>query len=409
MEKATDEGVEEDAYFKKLVSLEYQGQVLRFRVAQALFSSFQVDLGTRLLLRSLADAGSEAFREILDLGCGYGPIGLALKKADERRVVHLVDRDALAVEYSRQNAALNQLSGVEVYGSLGYDDVPARDFDLIVSNIPGKAGERAIAHFLLDAMHWLKPDGLVAIVLVASLEPAVTGIFGQAPNVEVVFRKAGSGHVVLHYHFVDSGAAPAMPESAMERGVFDRMQTTVDFQGVRYLLRSAYNLPEFDSPGFRSTLLMEALQELCGSQFRRALVFNPGQGHVPVVLWRLLRPGRVRLVDRDLLSLRYSEANLILNECPGDAVTLSHQVGVGAKGGEQADLIAGVLREEEGPEGIWLTVAQAAEQLAPDGTILVAGSSTAATRLVKRLNAQKLLRVAERKRRRGNGLLVLRH
>jgi hypothetical protein len=89
--------VTEDAYFKKIVELHIAGTALRFRVAQDLFSSHEVDEGTRLLLRSLTGSDAPAFRRVLDLGCGYGPVGLTLKKLDERRTVHLVDRDALAV------------------------------------------------------------------------------------------------------------------------------------------------------------------------------------------------------------------------------------------------------------------------------------------------------------------------
>ncbi len=398
---------EPDLYFKKVVSLQHEGQALQFRVAQALFSSFEVDAGTRLLLKSLTATRQDAIRRILDLGCGYGPIGLALKKADERRVVHMVDRDALAVEYARQNAALNRFSGVDAYGSVGYDDVSARDFDLIACNVPGKAGEAAIHHFLLDGAHLLKPGGLVAIVVVAALEPAVAGIL-EAPNVEVVLRRKGSGHAVFHYRFLSGERGSGeRPKSALERGVFERMRATVDFRGNRYLLTTAYGLPEFDSPSFKSALLMEALRAIDGATGRRATVFNPGQGHVPVALWRILEPEWIRLVDRDLLGLRYSRANLLLNECPAEQVTLSHQAGLAGGDGGQMDIVAGVLREEEGIEGVWLTVTQAADQLAPDGTILLAATSTAATRLVKRLSTEKLLRVAQRKRKRGSALLVL--
>lgn len=88
-----------DPYFKKEVSLHCAGQDLRFRVAQDLFSSFEVDSGSRLLLRFLADADISKVRKVLDLGCGYGVIGLALKAAYRSGSVQMVDRDALAVEY----------------------------------------------------------------------------------------------------------------------------------------------------------------------------------------------------------------------------------------------------------------------------------------------------------------------
>ena len=146
-------------YFKKLLTFRFWKQEMQFRVSQDLFSSLQVDVGTQFLLRAIQDLDPGQFSKILDLGCGYGPIGATLKKLNGMASVHMVDRDALAVEYSRQNADLNCLSGVSVYGSLGYDDVRCKDFDLIASNIPAKAGHEVISHLLRDAVYYLRPGG----------------------------------------------------------------------------------------------------------------------------------------------------------------------------------------------------------------------------------------------------------
>ena len=67
-----------DPYYKKEVTLRIGGRGLVFRVSQTLFSSFGIDAGTELLLRTLHREGGK-FRKVLDLGCGYGPIGIALK------------------------------------------------------------------------------------------------------------------------------------------------------------------------------------------------------------------------------------------------------------------------------------------------------------------------------------------
>lgn len=396
-----------DVYFKKIVALQHEGHALQLRVTQDLFSSSEVDVGTKLLLRSLAEAGIGSARKILDLGCGYGPIGLALKAADPSRTVHMVDRDALAVEYTRQNAALNRMSGVEAYGSLGYDDVRSTDFDLIASNLPGKAGEAVISSLLRDAAAYLTPEGRVAVVVVAALQKAVEETLAGSSNIEVVFRKASPRYAVFHYRFSrDIGESSRPPESAVARGIYHR-QRAVSSPRVEYELDTAYGLPEFDSPGFQSLLLMEAMQSLGRAAVGRAVVFDPGQGHVPVALWKCLSPDTIDLVDRDLLGLRYSRDNLVLNGCPGDRVALFHQVGLLTEGRGEADLIVGRLREDEGTDAVGLAVSQAAQQLFSDGTVIVAGSSTAVTRLVGFAQSQKLLRVANRKRRKGSSVLVL--
>src|SRR3989304_3280355 len=100
-------------------------------------------------------------------------------------------------------------------------------------------------------------------------------------------------------------------------------------------------------------MLIEALKNMPGLDMQRAAVFNPGQGHIAVALWRILRPDFIELIGRDLLALRYSRFNLIQNGCPSEKITLSHQVSLASKNKEKSDIIAGVL-SEEGQQAILL-------------------------------------------------------
>lgn len=395
-----------DVYFKKTLDFYHSGLTLHFHVAQDLFSSHQIDVGTARLLRSLADA--PPFAKILDLGCGYGPLALTSKKLYPDSVVHAVDRDALAVDYTRQNAALNQLADVAVYGSLGYDDVIARDFDLIISNIPGKAGETVIANMLRDAACFLKPDGLVAIVVVAPLADAVATMLDD-PGTEIVFQETRSGHAIVHYRFTDAYRAALPPfANGLARGLYHRETAVISAGKLTFPMQTARGLPEFDSLNYGSTLLLENLARSVDAKVARALVYNPGQGHIPVALWQLWRPAAIALVDRDLLSLRYARENLIQNGCPAAQISTAHQAGLAApEEGTLADLIVGVLREEEGQAAAELLVEQAAAQLAPGGALWLVAGSTAITRLEKAIESAKLLRIEKRKRDNRMSLLVM--
>ena len=396
-----------DVYFKKTLDFYHNGQAMQFHVAQDLFSSHQIDVGTARLLHSLDSERS--FHKVLDLGCGYGPLGLTLKKLAPQRDVHLIDRDALAVDYTRQNAAFNGIADVSVYGSLGYDDVTARDFDLIISNIPGKAGEAVITSLLRDAGHVLAPGGMVAIVVVAPLAELVTNALAD-PDIDVIFQETRSGHAIFHYQFSAAYHErwPA-PESAFARGLYHRDNVTMSTAKVTYAMQTARGLPEFDSLDFTSALLFKGLIDVRGKRVNRALVFNPGQGHLPVVLWKLAQPRQIDLVDRDLLSLRYTQANLILNKCPDARIATQHRVGLpDAEPTPQTDLIAGFLREEEGQAAAGLMLQQAAVLLVPGGDLWIAAGSTAVTRVEKLAQADKAFRVEKRKRDRGKSLLVLR-
>ena len=162
---ATSVTTPDDPYYKKTVSLDIGGVSFSFRVSQTLFSSHSVDVGTELLLRTLHREGV-GFKKVLDLGCGYGPIGVVLKGLNPKAVLRMVDRDALAVEYASQNALLNGIDDAATYASLGFDDVEERDFDLIAANIPGKAGREVIASWLRDAPLVLRDQGQIAVVIV---------------------------------------------------------------------------------------------------------------------------------------------------------------------------------------------------------------------------------------------------
>lgn len=393
-----------DAYFKKTIDFFHQGKTLRFHVAQDLFSSHQIDVGTMRLLRSFEDV--PPFAKILDLGCGYGPLGLTLKAVHPESDVHAVDRDALAVDYTRQNATLNGLTDVQVYGSLGYDDVADRDFDLIISNIPGKAGEPVITSLLRDAVHFLKPGGLVAIVVVAALEALVAQALAD-PGIEIAFRETRSGHAIFHYRFTEAYRAAQPPfVSALARGLYHRDAIEVSAGSLAFPMQTARGLPEFDTLSYGSVLLLRNLPRLQVTPVERVIVHNPGQGHIPVALWKLFRPESIALVDRDLLSLRYTRDNLLQNDCPAARITAAHQTGLDEQTGP-ADMVVALLREEEGQAAAEQLAQQAAALLAPDGALWLVAGSTPITRLEKAVGSAKLLRTVKRKRDNRMSLLLM--
>jgi len=395
-----------DFYYHKSVAFRFWKQDLRFRTSQQLFSSYSIDIGTKFLLRSIVEAGYPPFQRILDVGCGYGPLGLTLKSLYPDSLVHLFDRDALAVAYSKQNAELNGLTGVEIYGSLGYDDVKRNDFDLIVANIPDHVGETIIAYLLHESRYYLAPGGITAVVVVAPLEEIVVKILAEIPGSEIILKRNRKGHAVFHYRFSDVNTPPKPEKSALERGIYHRQNITMRLDNLKYTMRTASGLPEFDSLSYGSELLADALENLRGGEYNNAVVYNPAQGHIAVSVWKYLQPDTITLIDRDLLALRYSQLNLSLNDCPADRISILHQAGLDFNSKGKSDLIAGVLRDE-GKDAAFLLLDNASARLTVKGTIIFSGSSTAITRLVAYVESQNLLRIKTRERRRGYSLLAL--
>ncbi len=405
-----------DVYVKKTVSVSVAREKLDFAVSQSLFSSHQIDLGTLHLLRTLQDHRLKDGAKILDIGCGYGPLGLTLRHLNPGIQVHLVDRDALAVAFTKRNARTllpaapptsdeeSEMGNTFVYGSLGYDDVRTRDFDLIVSNIPGKAGTSVIRALLLDAKAFLAPGGIAAVVVVSPLEALVSEVLAD-PGIELLLHQTTSAYTIFHYRFISSDVERTWT-SGFQRGIYDREELTFLLDDLTFPMQTAFGLPEFDTLSFESRLLIKALGDLDKEHPRRVAVFNPSQGHVPVILWRLLSPQVIDLVDRDLLSLRYAGMNLSHNGCEADAIHTHHQVGL-LPTGEAPDLMVGLLREEEGPDIIEQLVAQAGNALRPGAHLLLGGGSTPITRALNSQEISRYLRPVKRKRSKGNSTALL--
>lgn len=184
-----------DVYFKKRIDYYCRGQNFSFDVAHTLFSSYQIDEGTDLFLRTIDMA---APRTILDMGCGCGVIGIVLARLFPDAQVYSIDRDLLAVRYTRHNAQLNRVANLTALGSVGLENAPDLPFDLIVANIPAKIGDEAIEReFVLDPLDRLGPGGDYWFVVVSGLNHLIPGI-GTRHGLRLKQVKKRSGHAVYH-------------------------------------------------------------------------------------------------------------------------------------------------------------------------------------------------------------------
>jgi 16S rRNA (guanine1207-N2)-methyltransferase len=146
---------------------ELGGRRLQLETTWGLFSPREIDAGSRLLLDHLA---VEPAHDCLDLGCGYGTLGLALAARAPLGQTLMVDKDFVAVDFAARNARRNGLTNAQALLSNGFDQVPpALRFDRIVSNIPAKVGKELLALLLHDARARLKPGGRIYVVTVNGL------------------------------------------------------------------------------------------------------------------------------------------------------------------------------------------------------------------------------------------------
>ena len=147
-----------------------------FHSTWGIFSPRNIDEGTLLLLKYLEINESD---DCLDLGCGYGSIGLTMAKLAPKGKTTLVDKDFKAVEYSNKNAELNQITNAEALLSNGFDQINKRKFDVVVSNVPAKVGNEMLSLFLHDAYKQMNPGGKIYVVTITGLRKYIKRNFEE--------------------------------------------------------------------------------------------------------------------------------------------------------------------------------------------------------------------------------------
>jgi 16S rRNA (guanine1207-N2)-methyltransferase len=171
-----------------------RGHAFTFRTDAGVFSGGKIDRGTELLLDALEIGPCEL---VLDLGCGYGAIGIVAARLSEGGHVILTDVNERAVALARKNVAVNGVGNAEVrLGSL-YEPVAGLAFDHILCNPPIRAGREVVDRIVADAPSYLLEGGRLWLVArtrqgADSLRQRMAQAFGTA---EIV--KRGSGFKVL--------------------------------------------------------------------------------------------------------------------------------------------------------------------------------------------------------------------
>lgn len=180
--------------YKEDVQHEYQHQNTRLKLSAiwGLFSPREVDGGSDLLIKHLRLNPSDKL-QVLDLGCGYGTIGLYIAKANSSYTVDLVDKDFVAVDYTNLNAKQNNAANAKAFLSNGFDQIPKdKKYDLIVANLPAKAGKELLKIWLYDAHQHLNEGGEIQVVVVLGLKEFIKrNLVEQFGNYEKVAHSKG--------------------------------------------------------------------------------------------------------------------------------------------------------------------------------------------------------------------------
>ncbi|KMJ56778.1 16S rRNA methyltransferase [Bacillus sp. LL01] len=172
-------------------NFDLKGNNLSFTTDAGVFSKKEVDFGSRVLIEEFEEPEVEG--RILDVGCGYGPIGLSLAKSFSDRQVDMIDVNERAVELAKENAVINKVENVSIFTSDIYENVTSTDYAAILSNPPIRAGKKVVHEILEKAWTHLASKGELWIVIQKKqgAPSAIEKLESLFEEVEVVTKKKG--------------------------------------------------------------------------------------------------------------------------------------------------------------------------------------------------------------------------
>jgi 16S rRNA G1207 methylase RsmC len=168
----------------------FRGVAFEFLTASGVFSKKRVDLGTRLLIESMVLPGDGC---ALDVGCGYGAVGVAAAVFNPKLRVVMVDVNERAVWLARRNIEINRVQRVQVRKGCLYEPVRELTFDCVLSNPPVSAGMQTVEAIITGAHVHMTDHATFEMVLRSKVagkrvHTILESVFG---NFQILARQSG--------------------------------------------------------------------------------------------------------------------------------------------------------------------------------------------------------------------------
>jgi len=168
----------------------FNKQTIIYKTDAGIFSKDHIDFGSNVLLNSLSDL--EKYSSVLDVGCGYGTIGLAIAKGYPDLKVDMVDVNERAVSLTKNNIVYNNLRNVNAFVSDLYSEVTST-YDCIISNPPIRAGKKVVFGVVEEGYRYLNENGVIYVVIqkkqgAPSLFNKMNEVYG---NAEIINKEKG--------------------------------------------------------------------------------------------------------------------------------------------------------------------------------------------------------------------------
>jgi 16S rRNA (guanine1207-N2)-methyltransferase len=181
-----------------LIRAKFFDKNFEFITASSVFSKHRIDIGTQLLIESmiLPEKGS-----ILDIGCGYGVVGIAAAKANSKLQVYMTDVNTRAISLTKKNIEKNRVVNAKAHCGHLYEPVKNLKFDCILSNPPVSAGMETVKAIITEAPKVMHEDAAFEMVIRSKIGAKIfpelfTNTFG---NCTVIARESGFRVLVGKY------------------------------------------------------------------------------------------------------------------------------------------------------------------------------------------------------------------
>lgn len=139
------------------------GEKFIFTTDNGVFSKDGLDYGTRVLLENIPWSSFQG--EILDVGCGYGVIGIVIGKFTGLPVT-MCDVNRRALHLAKMNASKNKVENLSILESDCYQAIDeSKKFDIIITNPPIRAGKKIVYEIVMNARHHMTEDGSLFLVI----------------------------------------------------------------------------------------------------------------------------------------------------------------------------------------------------------------------------------------------------
>lgn len=140
----------------------YKNKLIHFTASSGVFSKKHMDFGTHVLLQALPDLSKK--KQILDVGCGVGAIGLSIAKVYSDAHVDMIDVNEQALELARENKSRNGIENADIFTSDIYQNI-TKKYDCIITNPPIRAGKKVVQEIVKSAKLHLNENGALYLVI----------------------------------------------------------------------------------------------------------------------------------------------------------------------------------------------------------------------------------------------------